>query len=58
MRVGSKFTATYRGVTARFVVVEHVNVGEGWLCRELDGKLRPGVYPTTEMTDIEPEKPQ
>lgn len=53
MKVGTKFTATYKGERHRFVVVEHVNVGDGWLCRELDGKLRPGVYSTSEMADIE-----
>lgn len=49
---GKTFTATLDGVRTRFVAVEHFNVGPGWMCRELDGKLKPGIYGSSNMTDV------
>lgn len=52
LHVNTRFTAMYHGERHHFVVVEHLNIGEGWMCRELDGKLRPGVYLSGDMTEI------
>lgn len=50
--LGTPFEATLNGVRSRFVKVEHVNIGEGWMCRELDGKMLPGGYLSTKMKDF------
>ena len=55
MKPGTEFTAVYKGEHYHFVAVEHVNVGDSWLCRELDRRLRPGVYSTRDMTDVSNE---
>lgn len=56
--LNSPFLATVDGVRTRFVKAEHVNVGTGWLCRELDGKLSGRIYQSAEMTDVEITAPR
>lgn len=54
------FFATVDGIRSRFIKVEHMNIGEGWMCLEIDGKfpafrslLSGGrTYQTSEMVDI------
>lgn len=50
-----KFTGVYNGARYWFQAVEHVNIGEGWMCRELDRRLPPGVYVSGELSDLAPD---
>lgn len=47
------FWATLKGVRSRFQLVEHMNIGKGWMCYEIDGKLPRVIYTESQMTDID-----
>ena len=42
-----------KGKRYRFRAVEHVNIGEGWMCLELDGRLPRGVYWDGDMSEFD-----
>lgn len=46
------FWATVNGIRSRFEMREHMNIGKAWMCAELDGRLPPGIYTESRMTDI------
>lgn len=54
LRLGTVFTATWTdGKRYTFKVVEHANVGDGWMCLNVDGGLAPGVYWSGQMRDLQ-----
>src|ERR1043166_2205618 len=52
LRLDMVVTATVNGIRSRFRIVERMNLGPGWMCKELDGKLPGGIYASQRMTDI------
>lgn len=49
------FWATVNGVRSRFEVREHMNIGKAWMCAEIDGRLPPGIYTESRMSNISAE---
>lgn len=52
---GDSFTAIWRGERYRFVLAEHANIGDGWMCHEIDVKLPKRTYYTWEMSEFRPD---
>lgn len=46
------FSATFDGVRSRFMKVEHFNLGPGWMCSEIDGKLPSGIIGSHMLEDV------
>ena len=53
LHVGAIFEATHTrtGIRSRFRVEEHVNIGEGWMCLDLDRKHY-GIVSSQHLTDL------
>jgi hypothetical protein len=60
LHLNQQFSALYKGRRYRFEAIEHFNIGNGWMCRELDGLLPDTVHSSLELTEITslPNPPQ
>lgn len=52
LEVGDEFEATYMGGRYRFTASEAYNLGSGYMCFELEGKLPSHVHSSSAMTEI------
>ncbi len=52
-KLGAVFEATnvQTGIRSRFRAVEHFNIGEGWMCLDLDHKHR-GIVASQDLVDL------
>lgn len=55
--IGTPFSATYEGERYRFYAAEHHNLGPGWSCLEIDGRLPSRVYSSGSLSDVQPTEP-